>query len=313
MDREDRLSRVPTEILHADDLPLYQKYFVNFAVGAVRRVMDPGCKLDSVLVLAGPQGVYKSSVFAVLAGPWFNDSPIELGAGKDAYMVLHRAWISELGEIDHTTSTVAMERLKGFLASRRDMFRPPYAASVGTFPRSCVLVGSTNREGFLTDHSGSRRFWPIKVNGPAELDRLTLWRDQLWAQAVHLEASGVPHWLDESDELVRAEDASRFDAEDPWEALVMQATTNMFADRPQLPMSIATIMERMEIPVTQQSRALAMRVAAILTANGWVKRQVRVGKSGRKVWEWSREEVFQPISHPAALTCLDLPPQVKAV
>ncbi len=279
-DGVERLRLVPAQILNAEHHLLNPQYIMRWAIGAVRRVMHPGCKVDTILVLAGNQGFLKSTFFAVLGGEWFSDSPIDL-QNKDGYQVLHRSFITELGEIDHLTSVQSQEKVKGFVSSRQDIFRPPYAASASVFPRSCILVGTTNRDGFLTDATGSRRFWPIKVNAPINIDRLRTWRDQLWAEAIHLEAAGVDHWLDAGMEAARNEQSEDFAAEDPWEHLVLDASAaweaaqnyQRLAGKPfkviRDGIAIADLMSRMEIPKAQQNRGSAMRMASLLKSMGW--------------------------------------------
>lgn len=270
-DEVERLRLVAEKVLHAVPHPLNPQYVIRWAIGAVRRVMHPGCKVDTTLVLAGPQGYLKSTFFQVLAGEWFGDSPIDL-QNKDGYLVLHRSWITELGEIDHLTSIQSQERVKAFLSSRQDIFRAPYAASAAVFPRTCILVGSTNQEGFLTDTTGSRRFWPIKITAPIEVDILRAWRDQLWAEAVYLEAQGIDHWLEASMDQMREVQAQEFAAEDPWEHQVREAAEAYVKAGKYLSngMAIAELMDLIGIPKAQQTKGASMKLASLLRSMGWV-------------------------------------------
>jgi predicted P-loop ATPase len=276
-DGKARLSRVATEILGTEPNKLYSTYITKFHIAAVRRAKHPGCKVDTVLTIIGRQGFLKSSYFDVLGGEFFNDSPIDM-SNKDGALVLHRSWISELPEIDHNTSNTAVERMKAFISSRKDIFRPPYAVSTEVYPRSCIMVGTSNREGYLTDSSGSRRFWTIQVDKPANLELLREWRDQLWAEAVVLEEDPAnTHWLDEKDEAAREIDAERFECEDPWESKFLG-----WVERVQFPRShvgtpddlaagkpMSALMTALEIPDGQQNRAGVMRLSAILKKHGW--------------------------------------------
>jgi putative DNA primase/helicase len=245
--------------------------------------MHPGCKVDTILVLAGNQGFLKSTFFAELAGEWFGDSPIDL-QNKDGYLVLHQSWITELGEIDHLTSVQSQEKVKAFLSSRKDIFRAPYAASASTFPRSGVIVGTTNRDNFLTDSTGSRRFWPFKVTAAIDIALLREWKDQLWAEARALEAAGVEHWLESSMDTRRETQAEDFAAEDPWEHMVKEAeAAHVKAGRfPSDGIPIAELMTLMGLPAAQQTKGASMKLAGLLRAMGW--EQFRHGENRERRW-----------------------------
>lgn|GEM_PF-6131669 len=292
-DGVERLMQVAKKILKAGDSALYITYITRWSIGAVRRVMHPGCKQDTTLVLSGPQATMKSSFFDVLGGEFFNDSPIDMN-NKDGFMVLHRAWISELGEIDHATSTIAVERIKAFLSSRKDTFRAPYAVSVAVHPRTCVLVGTTNRDDYLTDPSGSRRFWTIKVTVPADLKLLRKWRDQLWAEAAAREADGIDHWLNAEDEAAREVDSEQFECVDPLESMFLDWVDRSKGVRVNgkvidhgydlsAGISIQQLMEKFDIPKAQQSKPTSMRLTAILKKHDWE----RCGRDSSRARLWS--------------------------
>jgi hypothetical protein len=282
-DGQERLRQVPDVILHAEPHDLNAQYLVRWAVGAVRRVLHPGCKMDTTLVLSGPQGFLKSTFFAELAGEWFSDSPVDL-TNKDGFLVLRQSWITELAEIDHLTSVQSQERVKAFLSSRRDIFRAPYAASAAIYPRSGVIVGTTNRDQFLTDATGSRRFWPIRVMDTVNVSRLREWRDQLWAEALNLERAGMDHWLESSMDTRREVQAEDFAAEDPWDHMVELAAAAYMKDGKSLAegIPIGELMTLMGLPVAQQTKGASMKLAALLKAKGW--KQVRVGEARERRW-----------------------------
>jgi hypothetical protein len=273
-DGTERIHRLAAEVLHAEDQPLAPAMLRGTLVAAVRRAMEPGCKVDTVLVLAGPQGWGKSTFWRILAGAaWFGDSSIDLES-KDAYLVLARRWIFELPEVDHAISTKAAERIKGFISSSEDTYRPPYGRTVQVFPRSSIIVGTTNRDGFLADPTGSRRFWPIKLGAPADIALLTRWREQLWAEAFDLYRNGAQHWLDQGQDTMREAESERFEASDPWEDLVDTAL-GVLARAGHIPLdgyALGDLLTSMGVPVSQQNRAASMRLAEILKGRGWVRR-----------------------------------------
>jgi len=137
-------------------------------------------------------------------------------------------------------------------------------------------VGTTNQESFLFDPTGSRRFWPINCT-QIDLDLLKDWREQLWAEAMDLESHKVPHWLDQTRESLRAKDAARFEAEDPWEELIHQAVElidnaarRAAQERPS-GYSLSGLLTHMGIPAAQHTNAAGQRLGKLLRRKGWVR------------------------------------------
>lgn len=181
-------------------------------LSAVARAFRPGCKVDCVLVLKGAQGLLKSSFFAALAGEWFSDSRMDI-SNKDALMQLASSWIYEWGEIENVTTSRDAAEVKAFCSSSADTYRPPFMRSTVQHPRSSVIVGSTNRDQFLNDPSGSRRFWIVEVYAKADLVLLREWRDQLWAEALVALENEAFH-LTDAEELDRELAADTYVVED---------------------------------------------------------------------------------------------------
>lgn len=152
----------------------------------VKRVFEPGCKMDYTLVLVGPQqGTGKSWTFATLGGEWFNDTISDI-KGKEAYEALDGSWIIELAELTFTRRT-DIEGQRQFLTKTHDKYRKAYGRRVSNNPRQCVFFGTTNDVEFLRDYAGNRRYWPLLVRQqPVKkplFEELPKERDQIFAEA----------------------------------------------------------------------------------------------------------------------------------
>lgn len=187
-DGVSRLDSVCDEILGATRTELNIAMTRRFFIGAVARVFDPGCKLDTMLILIGKQGARKSSFFNILGGKWFLDSPIDI-RNKDAYQTLRTAWIAEWAELESISRAREIDTVKAFLAASKDDYRPSYGKRSITVKRSSAIVGTTNRDEFLIDETGNRRFWTMRI-GAIDIQTLIRQRDQLWAEACTLYHAG---------------------------------------------------------------------------------------------------------------------------
>ena len=293
-DGAERLSTWLTVYLGAAETNLNAHIGVKWAISAVARVMRPGCKVDTVLILAGPQGARKSSAFRVLAGvEHFSDSTVDLRS-KDAYGILQGKWLVEFAELDNVRRREATA-VKAFLTSAIDRYRPAYGRNTIEWKRQCVIVGTTNEATFLSDSTGSRRFWPVEV-GVIDLDELAAVRDQLWAEAVVRFDQGQPWWLDEVTERARAEEAQRFASEDPW----LEAIAGYLADRSETTVHLV-LSEALKMDLDRMNRSSEMRVASLMGQLGWTKaRRRRVG--GKLVVPWTAHapSPSSPGAHEAA-------------
>lgn len=72
--------------------PLFDIFLKKTLIAAVARAFNPGCKVDTTLVLQGDQGIGKSSFFQILGGEFFDDSMGD-GRDKDDLLKLHKCWI----------------------------------------------------------------------------------------------------------------------------------------------------------------------------------------------------------------------------
>jgi predicted P-loop ATPase len=176
----------------ADDNEYVRAVGALVLVAAVRRVREPGCKFDEILVLENPeQGNNKSSALQVLAvrREWFSDNlPLGLSA-KETIETLSGHWIVEASEL-HGMRKSDIDKVKAFTSRDTDRARLAYDRTPTAAPRQCVIIGTTNNEQYLRDLSGNRRFWPVYIVR-FDLEALLRDRDQLWAETAEREASGA--------------------------------------------------------------------------------------------------------------------------
>lgn len=235
---------------------------LRWCASAVARAFKPGCKADCMIVLEGPQGQRKSSVFRALAGEdWFSDALPQMGT-KDAQSYLRGRWIIEVGELEAMRKDV--DAIKAFITRQVETYRPAYGREEVSEPRRCVFAGTTNKDDWQRDETGGRRFWPVRV-GEIDVPAIERDCDQLWAEAVTLYRQGERWWLEgEIAEQAKCEAAERR-PDDPWRAdiaRVVQTKTEVTSKQ---------VLAEMGVLPSEMTPSLSKRVTQELVALGWSK------------------------------------------
>jgi hypothetical protein len=212
-DSAERLDTVLIRNLQADDTRYVRTVTRKTFVAAVARAYKPGTKFDCVLVLDGDQGIGKSTLFKDLVGNEYYSETLSLTDmdDKSGAEKLQGFWVVEIGELAGMKKA-DIEKVKAFLSTSDDKYRPSYGKTVESHPRQCIIIASVNGErGYLRDITGNRRFWIVKVRQEEQVKKWNFTpeeRDQIWAEAKYYWQNGEKLYL-EGDLIKSAEEAQR--------------------------------------------------------------------------------------------------------
>jgi predicted P-loop ATPase len=280
-DGTKRLDRFLHILFGADDTAYERAVGSRWMIGAVARVYQPGCKMDTMLVLEGPQGLKKSTALRTLFGaPYFTEMVNELRDHKRFVEQIAGKWVVEFAELS-ALRKADVELVKAIITMQVDKTRPSYGRHTVEYLRQCVLAASVNPkagQGYLTDSTGNRRFWPVACTA-IDLPRLERKRDQLWAEAVSRFREGEQWWLTEEESKLAAREQDTRMQGDVWEDTIAQFLTPGFAYT-----SSQILTEAVKMPIERHDQRAKERVAAVMADLGWsqVVRKVRGDDGERK-------------------------------
>ena len=256
-----------------------------FFLSAAARGLRPGCKVDTMLVLVGGQGEGKSTLTRKLFGEFSSDTAINV-KDKDGLLALKGKWCVEIAELTALRGKDS-EPVKAYLTSAVDSFRKPYGRHEVKMPRTCVFVGTTNTDDFLTDETGARRFMPVRVES-INLAAADAERDQLWAEAVHRVKAGEPWWFSKEEAATAASVAIEHIERDVWHDAVgeyldeVERLAEVRAEGPGV--SIDEILKHLGVVSAFADRRHDKRMALCLRAHGYVSKQMKMGGEKRRRW-----------------------------
>lgn len=249
----------------------------NFLMGAVARIMDPGCQVDHAIVLEGEQGIRKSSSIWTLFGKnWYTTAYHDL-ASKDFKEGLIGFWGVEISELAAFRKS-EVEIIKSEITRIYDDVRLAYRRDKARFLRQCVFIGTTNQREYLADETGNRRFWPIPC-GNIDIEGLARDRELLFAEAVALYKSGIPWW--EMPEETKDVQDSRY-ISDNWEARIEEWLKGKST------CDCSEILENcLGIEIGKQGKPEQTRVGHIMKRLGYIRADTT--KNGRRWRPYVRE------------------------
>lgn len=268
----------------------------KFLIGAVARIFDPGCQMDTVLVLEGMQGTGKSSAVQLLAGfNWARDITGDLTT-KDAAINIQGTWIGEMAELA-SLKKGEQEPVKAFISRRIDKYRPPYGINSIDRPRHIVFIGTANEYEYLMDPTGARRIWPVDCT-TVDLVGIERDRDQLWAEAVLRYRAHEPWHLNAQEARAANFEQQARQRLSPVETVLLEyldglRTSNVFTvDMRTLLAEVFEIDPRKD---PAKAGGLAATIARTLTRSGWRRHKpTGRGANRRQVYEFKPENACEP-------------------
>ncbi len=279
-------------------------------IGAVARALNPGCQMQTCLVLQGKQGIQKSKFFESLFGQWFG----QLDTSQDRMRwaaTMRTKWGVELGELEAFTTKKSSGVLKAFLSEAVDTYRGAYERMDKDRPRHTVCVGSVNVGSPLVDETGNRRFWMVSVPDLVNVGWVLENRNRLWASATALYQAGEPWWFDYEEEQVVMQRADEFRQTHPWEEVlgeVLPVLAGGEVEREELTETARNILhtffseseekgykypfyptttellKMLGVHVERQTRSDANQLGSILQSLGWKNKPGKRGGASKRAW-----------------------------
>ena len=294
----------------------------KWLIGAVARGLDPGTKMDLVLVLEGKQGSRKTSLLEALGGKWYADLAIAIG-DKDSKMIAARSWISELPELAALKRKSEQNAIKAFFTNRIDKFRPPFGRAVIESPRRNVFAGTTNDYEYLADSSGNRRYLCVRC-GDVDLAAFKRDRDQLLAEAVHLYRRHATECVDKlecgcwwlvGDEVKQAEALAEQRMEDsPFEMAIMEWWTGLAPiARPKEIQTNTVAKEALEYTQDRVTSKVLADIGTALVKLGFVKQRVQEDRKRKRFYVPTEALLALSQSEEGKKKSIKFQPALKAV
>ena len=297
-DGKPRVEQFLHDVMKCDDSDYIRECSRLIFAGGVHRAYRPGCKFDDMIVLIGGQGAGKSTIVR-----WLNIEDqfyqeIKTIAGKEGIEAIRGVWIGEVSELMAMTRVKEAEAVKAYITSQKDSYRPPYQKNVQTIPRRCVFIGTTNNPQFLTDKTGNRRFYPVKVqsDGYKLLDNeepVRAYIRQAWAEAVHLYKEGKLQPFAKKEVLQQIRAAQEAAMEDDWRIGQIE---QYLADTKKAPNSTVSVIELWhralnnpdEIKPTRKDSIEITQI--IMNVPGWVACPNPISTT------WGKQKAFKKVN-----------------
>jgi predicted P-loop ATPase len=307
-----RLDRMAVTYFNCEDTPLNRAIVRKTMIAAVRRVRKPGCKFDNITVMESAEGWNKSTVWRVLAGDEnFSDASILGHGAREVQEQLSEVWIHENADLAGMKKA-EVEAVKAFASRQSDDARPAYGHFLKKQKRHSIDVGTTNSDEYLQSQTGNRRFWPLKLLTPIDIEPLQRDRLQLWGEAAKYEAAGESIVLDKKLWPEVTEEQEKRRVKDPWEDILNNIPSHASFDdvygrvklidlkeggaayshyiqirhRESLGLnnwrevvaSVELLRYVLNVPVHQQTKAHSMRLAETMKKLGWKSDRIYINK-----------------------------------
>lgn len=291
-DIEDEIKRdeKSVELFHKREL--IREIGLRWLLSCIARIFQPGCKVDTCLILCGGQGAGKGEFFKIMSlerDMWHSDNPLDVRGGRDTYTKMRGKWIWEFAELASLKHKEA-NAVKQFITAQSYEYRPAFGKYDISQKAGTVFVGTSNEREILRDPTGSRRFWPVSV-GVIDEDGLKADVEAIWAQAMDIYLNAVEAgeanrylWSLPRDMWALLEDNNEsYQSSDAWHDVIADwavlPSTLLHAHR-----ACDILHQQLGIEPANANKAQTMRLAGILSGLNFKKVKRTIG--GRRVWAW---------------------------
>ena len=236
-------------------------------IGAVARGYDPGCELSWIPILVGPQGVGKSMLArSLVPADLFAEISTPLETLQREMYRLHTGWLLELPEIDSYFTSKNIESFKNLVTTRTDEVRRPYDRLPEKLKRRFCMIGTTNRNQFLIDSTGNRRFIPLEIGAGWLIPwaKIKEERDSIWAAAIAAYRSGAQHEFTAGEVASLSDYIAEFGDPDPW----VEKISDFIRDKSEV-RAADVLTKALDLDPKSQDRRASRRVADVLQTMGW--------------------------------------------
>ena len=294
-DGKPRVEQFLHDVMKCDDNEYTRECSRLIFAGGVHRAYRPGCKFDDMIVLIGGQSAGKSTIvrWLNLDDRFFRE--IKTISGKEGIEAIRGVWIGEVAELMAMTRVKEAEAVKAYITSQEDSYRPPYGKHVQTIPRRCMFIGTTNNPQFLTDKTGNRRFYPVKVQSLAyrmyaNADVIQDYIRQAWAEAVHLYKEGKLQPFAKREVLDQIREAQEAAMEDDWRIGAIRQYLEEKKKMNGAPVSVIELWHRAlnEPEESKPTRKDSIEIGQIISnIPGWIQGTNKVSTP------WGRQKYFR--------------------
>lgn len=286
----DELWNQLDQLLFGISDPIAAMFMPKYLVGAVTRLMEPGCPYVATPTLIGGQGIGKSASAKVLFGSQHVCDELSYALDKDDVSRAHRVFCTELSEVDGITGKGDRERLKAFLTRSTDIYRPPYAEVDIECPRRFVFWATSNGNA-LHDPTGNRRFVSIDLcsktrANPIPLDQIKQYRAAIWSRAFYEYERGFCYELDADEQLIVDGQNELFTVNDPW---IDRLSSRLSKDLRHTCLSVDEAFILLDVPAAQQTSSNQKRVREALRSLGYKAAKVTM-PSGERVNRFTKQQ-----------------------
>lgn len=273
----ERVATFATQYLGTTDTEYHKTVCAMFLRQMVKRVYEPGCKADYMLILEGEQGLEKSRACEILAGGprYFSDCCPDLDRGKEVSQHLRGKILIEFSEMT-LYNRADITHHKEFLSRTHERYRPPYEPAEVEEPRQCTFIGTSNKSVYLRDETGNRRYWGVAISKKIQIEKLKRDRDQIIAEAIDDYRRGLPTYPDEKTQrdVIEEEQESRYE-DDPWtDAVRKYLSGDHLSAKVKLPSAtiadIATSPHGLNMPIERVTGVVQSRLSRILRKLQWI-------------------------------------------